>query len=84
MSPTLKTEIFKAARLTVYFCGALYLYGFSLSGVNVFGHVDWLIPLERVLCFMLSVGLWTLFFSGFYDWMKTVQETWKNEKRKKL
>lgn len=39
-----------------FFASALYLFGFSLSGVNVFGYMDALIPFERALCAFLAGG----------------------------
>lgn len=53
----------------IFFSSALYLFGFSLSGVNVFGYVDALIPFERSLCLVLSIGLTFLFGNSFSDLM---------------
>ena len=52
-------------RFLFYWACGLYLLGFSLSGVNVHGNVDALIPFERLLCFFLGMGcFWRMLCSA--------------------
>ena len=46
----------RAFKILFFFASALYLFGFSLSGANVYGVIDALIPFERVLCAFLAGG----------------------------
>jgi hypothetical protein len=46
--------------IIVFFSSGLYLLGFSLNGVNVYGFIDPLIPYERALCWFLAVVMWAL------------------------
>jgi len=57
-------------------CG-LYLLGFSLSGVNVYGIVDALIPFERLVCFVLSV---ICFWRACYSGKLFVSSLWSKKK----
>jgi hypothetical protein len=42
------------------YIAAIYLLGFSFNGLNVYGFIDYLIPLERAVCFVVAIilGLW--------------------------
>jgi hypothetical protein len=55
----------------ILFIAALYLFGFSLNGVNVLGNIDVLIPFERVLCFCVALGLFGWFGKSYYSIYKT-------------
>ena len=58
---TVRCACGEACKAMIFFAAALYLFGFSLNGVNVNGAVDFLIPVERALCFGLSM----VFFGWF-------------------
>lgn len=66
-------------KFLVFFSAALYLFGFSLAGVNVYGAIDFLIPFERLLCMFLSFAMWRFTFQSLKPLIK---ELYKNEKPK--
>lgn len=70
LNPKFFILIYKIFKPIVLFPSALYLFGFGLNGVNINGVVDWLIPLERAVCLLCSIGLFA-WFTG------SVIEIWK-------
>jgi len=68
---------FKMLLFLLFFGSALYLLGFSFSGANVYGIVDSLIPLERILCFIFSMCMFGLAANTF--WNATHLIEWKSE-----
>lgn len=64
---------FKIIKPILLFPSALYLIGFAVYGVNAFGVIDALIPLERAVMGLCSIGLFAWFIGS-------VIEIWKYPK----
>lgn len=73
-----RATIFYTAKITVkpivLFTAALYLFGFSLNGVNVNGAIDALIPFERALCFAVSISFFLWFLNSVLEIVRLVQK----------
>jgi uncharacterized membrane protein len=61
----------------IFFSASLYLLGFSLNGVNIFGFIDFLIPFERALCFVVSICMFVFF-------LKSIKIIFQNSKEKEV
>lgn len=64
------------------FVAALYLFGFSLNGVNVLGDIDYLIPFERVYCLITSIGLFCWVGNSYYLLFKEAKKPCLAENQK--
>lgn len=53
-----------------FFTASLYLFGFSLNGVNFFGSLDYLIPFERVVCGFLSIVFFMFMVTSLVELVK--------------
>lgn len=61
LNPKFFILLYKIFKPIVLFPSALYLLGFSLNGVNFYGSIDALIPFERAVSLLCSIGLFAWF-----------------------
>lgn len=56
-----KLFLFNSLQLPIFLTASLYLFAFTLSGTNLYGKIDELIPYERVLTLIASGSCFALF-----------------------
>jgi len=59
----------------------LYLLGFSFNGLNVYGFIDELIPIERLFCGLTGLICLLWFIIASDDALKFIKKLWGEKKK---